>query len=102
MERLGGHVDRVFIAGPARAYKPSGRLFEHAFFSLGVRRNRVVHICASPALDHVAARDQKFRCIWIDRGNCRKKLSDCTADATLPSLAGLPDLFASLDWMQLR
>ncbi len=42
------------------------------------------------------------RCIWIDRGTYRKPLADFTADETLSTLSGLPDLFAELGWMADR
>ena len=100
--QLGGYVDHVVTAQQARAYKPSRLIFEHALSALGIGYDRMVHVCASPGLDHVAARDQRFRCIWIDRGTYRKPLADYTADETLPTLAGLPDLFAKLGWMTNR
>lgn len=99
--QLDNHVDHVVTAEQARAYKPSRLIFEHALSALGIGYDQMVHICASPGLDHAAARDQRFRCVWIDRGTYRKPLADYTADETLP-LAGLPDLFAKLGWMANR
>jgi len=99
VEQLGGHIDRVITAEQAQAYKPSPRIFEHAYRQLGVTIGDVVHICASPHLDLVAARGLGFRCIWIDRGTGRKPLSDYTADATLPRLDKVPPLFAELGWL---
>lgn len=96
--QLGGHIDRVVTAQQAGAYKPARRLFEHAHELLDVSRDDVVHICASPHLDHAAARDIGFRCVWIDRGTGRRLLPDYTPDATLATLAEVPKLFASLDW----
>lgn len=96
--QLGGHIDRVITAQQAGAYKPAPRLFEHAYAALGVGKDEVVHICASPHLDHAAARDLGFRCVWIDRGTGRRPLPDYTPDATLARLDELPPLFASLDW----
>lgn len=96
--QLGGHIDRVITAQQAGAYKPAPRLFEHAHEALGVSKDEVVHICASPHLDHAAARDIGFRCVWIDRGSGRRLLPDYTPDATLARLDEVPALFASLDW----
>lgn len=96
--QLGGHIDRVITAQQAGAYKPARRLFDHAHEALGVSKNEVVHICASPHLDHAAARDIGFRCVWIDRGTGRRLLPDYTPDATLARLDEVPPLFASLDW----
>jgi FMN phosphatase YigB (HAD superfamily) len=68
--QLGGHSDRVVTA--EQAYKPSREIFVHAHHALGVQKQDVVHICASPHLDLVAALDIGFRCIWIDRDTGRK------------------------------
>jgi 2-haloacid dehalogenase len=97
--QLGGHIDRVIMAEQAQAYKPSPRIFEHAYRQLGVTIADVVHICASPHLDLVAARALGFRCIWIDRGTGRQPLPDYTSDATLPRLDKVPPLFAELGWL---
>ena len=96
--QMGGYIDRIITAEQAGAYKPSRRIFEYAHAQLGVSLSDVVHICASPHLDHAAARDMKFRCVWIDRGTGRKPLVDYTADATLATLDGVPELFDSLGW----
>ncbi|KQM50589.1 hypothetical protein ASE80_06495 [Pseudomonas sp. Leaf15] len=61
-------------------------------------RHKVVHICATPHLDHAAARDIGFRCVWIDRGTGRQLLADYTPDAILPMLDGISELFKSLGW----
>ncbi|MBN3759825.1 haloacid dehalogenase type II [Burkholderia sp. Ac-20365] len=96
--QLGGSIDRVITAQQAGAYKPNRRLFDYAHEQLGVSRDDVVHICASPHLDHAAARDIGFRCVWIDRGTGRQRLPDYTPDATLATLDQVPPLFASLGW----
>lgn len=59
---------------------------------------QVLHICASPHLDHAAARDIGFRCIWVDRGTGRRPLPDYQPDVTVPDLSRLPPLFESLGW----
>lgn len=100
VSQLGGHIDHVVTAQQAQAYKPSRLIFEHALSVLNTSYDRIVHICASPGLDHAAARDQQFRCVWIDRGTYRKPLADYTADETMPTLAKLPALFAKLGWMK--
>jgi 2-haloacid dehalogenase len=96
--QLGGFIDRVITAQQAGAYKPARKLFDYAHERLGVTKDDVVHICASPHLDHAAARDIGFRCVWIDRGTGRTLLPDYTPDATLATLDRVPPLFASLDW----
>lgn len=96
--QLGGHIDKVVTAQQAHAYKPDRRLFDHAHELLDVSKDDVVHICASPKLDHAAARDIGFRCVWIDRGTGRKLLPDYTPDAILNTLDQVPQLFATLGW----
>lgn len=97
--QLGGHVDRVITAERAGAYKPSREIFAHAYASLGVTPDQVVHICASPQLDHAAARDIGFRCIWIDRGTGRACLPDYRPDATVATLDRVPELFREAGWL---
>jgi len=99
--QLGGLVDQVVTAQQARAYKPSRLIFDHALTKLGVGYDRLLHICASPALDHAAARDQQFRCVWINRGTYRKPLADYEPDQTFRTLTGLTDLFPKLGWMNV-
>jgi 2-haloacid dehalogenase len=96
--QLGGLIDRVITAQQAGAYKPARRLFDYAYGQLGVTKDDVVHICASPHLDHAAAREIGFRCVWIDRGTGRTLLPDYTPDATLATLDQVPALFAAAGW----
>ncbi len=97
--RLGtGVIDRVVTAEEAGAYKPSRQIFEHAWKVIGVQRHEVVHICASPHLDHAAARDLGFRCLWIDRGTGRELLHDYVPDMTLPSLDRVSAFFTRIGW----
>ena len=96
--QLGGHIDRVITAQQAQAYKPSLVIFGHAHRTLGVSKDEVVHICASPHLDLVAARDIGFRCIWIDRGTGRKAPQDYAPDRIFPTLDRVPALFETLGW----
>jgi 2-haloacid dehalogenase len=96
--QLGGHIDRVVTAEQAQSYKPSHQIFDHAHKALGVSNAEIVHICASPHLDLVAARDIGFRCIWIDRGTGRKPPSDYTPDRTFAHLDMVPKFFVSIGW----
>ena len=97
--QLEGCIDRVITAQQAGAYKPSPLIFNHAYRALGVSKDDVVHICASPHLDHAAAREIGFRCIWIDRGTGRTMLPDYIPDATVPSLDKVLDVFKQSGWM---
>jgi 2-haloacid dehalogenase len=96
--QLGGHIDRVITAQQAQAYKPSRQTFAHAHRALGVTKDEIVHICASPHLDLAAARDIGFRCIWIDRGTGRKPLPDYTPNQVFPTLNRVPVYFKSIGW----
>lgn len=96
--QLGRHIDRVITAEQAQAYKPSRQTFAHAHRALGVTKDEIVHICASPHLDLAAARDIGFRCIWIDRGTGRKPLPDYTPNQVFPTLDRVPAYFTSIGW----
>jgi 2-haloacid dehalogenase len=96
--QLGGHIDRVVTAQQAQAYKPSSLIFEYAHKQLGIDREGHVHICASPHLDLVAARDMKLRSIWIDRGTGRKPLPDYSPNEVCATLDRVPSLFRSFEW----
>jgi 2-haloacid dehalogenase len=96
--QMGGHIERVITAEQARAYKPSPAIFAHAHRALGVTKDDICHVCASPLIDLTAARDLGFRCVWIDRGTGRRPLPDYRPDAVFPTLAPLPDFFRSIGW----
>ena len=98
VEQLGGYIDRVVTAEQAQAYKPSREIFAYAHSKLGVDKDEIVHICASPHLDHAAARDIGFRCIWIDRGAGRTLLPDYMPDAIFPTLDRVPKFFDEIGW----
>lgn len=97
--QLGGFIDRVITAEQAEAYKPSPQIFRHAWKALGIDMNDLVHICASPHLDLVAARELGFRAIWVDRGTGRKPLSDYRPSEIVPTLDKVPAIFAANGWM---
>lgn len=97
--QMGGHIDRVVSAQQAEAYKPSPQIFRHAWKTLGIEPQALVHICASPHLDLAAARELKFRCVWVDRGTGRKPLPDYTPDATIPLLSGVITEFKRAGWL---
>lgn len=97
--QLGSHIDRVVTAQQAQAYKPSRAIFDHAHAALGVTRDGVVHICASPHLDLAAARALGFRCVWINRGSGRRPLQDYSPDLELPTLDRVPPAFRDIGWL---
>ncbi|MBY3101969.1 haloacid dehalogenase type II [Rhizobium laguerreae] len=97
--QLGGHVDRVITAQQAGAYKPSRQIFHHAWESLGIVMDDLVHICASPHLDLAAARELGFRTVWVDRGTGRKPLADYHPNEIVPTLDRVPAVLAAAGWM---
>jgi 2-haloacid dehalogenase/putative hydrolase of the HAD superfamily len=96
---LGGYIDRVITAEQARAYKPSRQTFHHAWKSLGIGMDDLVHICASPHLDLVAARELGFRTVWVDRGTGRKVPADYRPNAIVPTLDKVPAVLSAAGWM---
>jgi 2-haloacid dehalogenase/putative hydrolase of the HAD superfamily len=97
--QLGGSIDRVITAEQAGAYKPSSQIFQHAWRSLGIGMDDLVHVCASPHLDLAAARELGFRTVWVDRGTGRKPLSDYQPNAVVPTLDKVPAILAAAGWM---
>ena len=97
--QLGGFVDRVVTAEQAGAYKPSPQIFRHAWQTLGIGMDDLVHICASPHLDLAAARELGFRTVWVDRGTGRKPLSDYRPNDVVSALDRVPGILAAAGWM---
>jgi 2-haloacid dehalogenase/putative hydrolase of the HAD superfamily len=98
--QLGGWVDRVITAEQAGAYKPTRQIFQYAWQELGVEKQQLVHVCASPHLDLAAARELGFKTVWVDRGTGRKPLADYAPDAIIARLDELPDLLSAAGWME--
>ncbi|MBY3075128.1 haloacid dehalogenase type II [Rhizobium laguerreae] len=97
--QLGGHIDRVITAQQAGAYKPSRQIFHHAWESVGIAMDDLVHICASPHLDLAAARELGFRTVWVDRGTGRKPLADYHPNEIVPTLDRVPAVLGAAGWM---
>lgn len=100
--QLGGLIDRVITAEQAGAYKPSTQIFHHAWTELGIGKDDLVHICASPHLDLTAAERLGFRAVWIDRGTGRKPIGDYRPNETAPTLDKVPGIFAAMGWMEQK
>ena len=98
--QLGGFIDRVITAEQAGAYKPSSQIFHHAWKSLEIGLDDLVHICASPHLDLAAARELGFRAVWVDRGTGRKPLADYRPNKIVPTLDKVPAILAATGWME--
>jgi 2-haloacid dehalogenase/putative hydrolase of the HAD superfamily len=98
--QLGGAIDRVITAEQAQAYKPSRQIFEHAWRTLGVTRDELVHVCASPHLDLAAARDLEFRAVWVDRGTGRRPPPDYQPNAIAHGLDEVSGFFEAAGWLR--
>lgn len=97
--QLGGHIDRVITAEQAGAYKPSPQIFRHAWKTLGIGMEDLVHICASPHLDLAAAHELGFRTVWVDRGTGRSPLDGFSPAAAVPTLDRVPGILSAAGWM---
>jgi len=99
-ERLGVDFDWVVTAEMARSYKPSLANFELAFETIGVPRERILHLAQSLFHDHVPAKQLGLTTIWIDRRHDRPgpgatPPAVATPDATYPSMAAFADAAAA-------
>ncbi len=90
--RLGVNFEWVVTAEQAGSYKPSDRNFELALERLGLPRERILHVAQSLFHDHVPARRQGLRTVWIDRrhdkaGFGATPAAEARPDATFPDMA---------------
>jgi 2-haloacid dehalogenase len=95
--RLGVEFDWVITAEQARSYKPSTRNFELAFETIGVPRERILHVAQSLFHDHVPAGRLGLASVWIDRRHGREGSgatppAEAQPDLTLPDMRSLADL----------
>ena len=81
-ERLGVEFDWIVTAEMARSYKPSLVNFELAFETIGVPRERILHVAQSLFHDHVPATQLGLTSVWIHRRHGRPG-----AGATPPAAA---------------
>lgn len=65
--RIGVPFDFVITAERARAYKPSRRLFEYGYRTMGVSKDETVHVAMGMFLDMKACHDLGVRGIWVNR-----------------------------------
>ncbi len=97
--RLGLRFDWVVTAQQARGYKPSARNFELAFATLGVPRERILHVAQSLYHDHVTAKALGMTTVWVDRrgerdGSGATPPANAAPDLTVPDMRSLADLAA--------
>ena len=95
-ERLGISFDWVVTAEQARSYKPGPGSFELALATIGVPRERILHVAQSLFHDHVPAKALGLSSVWIDRrhgrsGSGATPPAEATPDATYPSLEAFAD-----------
>jgi 2-haloacid dehalogenase len=98
-ERLGAGFEWVVTAERARSYKPSHRNFELAFETIGLPRERILHVAQSLFHDHHPAKQLGLATVWIDRragkpGSGATPPAQVEPDLTLPDLRSLAELAA--------
>jgi 2-haloalkanoic acid dehalogenase type II len=69
--RLGVAFDWVVTAQVVGSYKPDPRNFEAAFATIGLPRERILHVAQSLFHDHVPAKALGMSTVWIDRRHDR-------------------------------
>jgi len=95
-ERLETRFDWVITAELARSYKPALAGFELAFETIGVERERILHVAQSLFHDHVPAKQLGLASVWIDRrhdrpGSGATPPAEATPDASYPSMQAFAD-----------
>ncbi len=94
--RLGINFDWVITAQQVGSYKPAEANFHAALSTLGLPRERVLHVAQSLFHDHVPATRLGITTVWIDRragkaGGGTTPPADATPAATFPDLASFAD-----------
>jgi 2-haloacid dehalogenase len=98
--RLGVAFDWVVTAQQARSYKPSEANFELAFATIGVPRERIIHVAQSLFHDHVPARRLGLTTVWVDRrqgksGSGATPKAVAEPDLTVPDMLTLAEVALS-------
>jgi 2-haloalkanoic acid dehalogenase type II len=96
-EKLEIEFDAVVTAEQVGAYKPDPRMFHAAFEalqSLGVRRERILHVAQSLYHDHLPAKELGMSTVWVNRPSLRGRSGaapppdiDVHPDVTVTTLA---------------
>ncbi|MGH2767213.1 MAG: haloacid dehalogenase type II [Actinomycetota bacterium] len=94
--RLGVRFDWVITAERVRSYKPNPRHFEVALATIGMPRDRILHVAQSLYHDHVPAKRLGLATAWIDRragkaGSGATPSAEAEPDAVYPTLAAFAD-----------
>lgn len=90
-QHLGVEFDWIVTAQSVGSYKPDRRNFEAAFRTLGLPRNRILHVAQSLYHDHIPAQELGLASVWIDRRHDRPG-SGATPPATVTPNATYPDM----------
>lgn len=90
--RLGVTFDWIVTAASVGSYKPDRRNFEAAFATIGLPRERILHVAQSLFHDHVPAKALGMATVWIDRRHDRPGFgatppAAVTPDAVFPDMA---------------
>jgi len=98
-QRLEVEFDWVVTAERARAYKPSHRNFELAFETIGLPRERILHVAQSLFHDHVPAKELGLASVFVDRregkaGPGATPPADAVPDLRMRDMATLAELAA--------
>jgi 2-haloacid dehalogenase len=100
-QHLGGRFTAVITAEDVGAYKPAAnhfRVLERTMRDLGAGRTEVLHVAQSLFHDHVPAKRERLRSVWINRRHDRpgwgatpEPSEEWTYDAKFPSMAAFAD-----------
>lgn len=104
-ERLGVTFDAILTAEDIGSYKPSPSNFDaldHQVDSMGIPRDKLLHVAQSLFHDHVPAKERGMTTVWIDRrhadpgwGATPDPQADVTPDWTFTSMAEFADAVES-------
>ena len=84
-------VDTI-SADEIRAYKPDGRIYEHAADRTDTPIDRLAHV-ATPWYDVYGAMYAGMQAVWVNRTGSPWDTFDGDPDLTVPDMASLPDHF---------
>ena len=91
---LAGHFDFAALAQDVGFSKPDARFYGEVIAAAGVPSGQIAHVGDSPVNDVQGARAAGLRTVWLVRDGVRD--AAVRADATISSLAELPDALAAL------
>jgi 2-haloacid dehalogenase len=105
--RLGVDFEWVVTAQAVGSYKPDHRNFEAAFATVGLSRERILHVAQSLFHDHVPARALGLSTVWIDRRHDRPGFgatppAAVTPDAVYPDMASFAAAAIAAKWETTR